>query len=145
MTELEITSPNLQRLYGDWTSRLRGRAMPARRDFDILDLKYVLGDLNLLAVERDPLRFRFRVHATNATARLGFDLTGRTVDDYPDRDYRALVGGIYAGVVEARAPRRVMQIGYELPDKFLSWEGLILPLSDDGRDVNMLMVGLSLL
>jgi hypothetical protein len=145
MTELEITNPILQRLYADWTSRLRGRAMPSRRDFDILDLKYIVGDLQLLDVERDPLRFRFRVHATNATTRLGFDLTGRTVDDYPDPDYRALVSRIYEGVVEARAPRRVMQVHYALPDKTLSWEGVILPLSDNDQDVNMLLVGIRLL
>lgn len=142
---LEFANPKLRRLYGDWTSRLRGRAMPARRDFDILDLQYIVGDLQLLAVERNPLRFRFRVHATNATTRIGFDLTGRTVDDYPDPDYRAMVNGLYAGVVEARAPRRVMQARYALPDTVLSWEGVILPLSDDDRDVNMLMVGISLL
>lgn len=138
-TGLEIASPNLRRLHGDWLSRLRGRAMPARRDFDILDFKYILGDLNLLAVERDPLRFR--VHATNATVRLGLDLTGRTVDDYPDPDYRAMVGGLYAEVIETRAPRCVMQMRYRLPDKLLSWEVLVLPLSNDGSDVNMLLVG----
>jgi hypothetical protein len=142
-TAPEIVSPTLRRLHGDWLGRLRGRAMPARRDFDILDFKYILGDLNLLAVERDPLRFRFRVHATNATVRLGFDLTGRTVDDYPDPDYRAMVGRAYEEVVETRAPHCIVQMSYQLPDKILSYEVLILPLSDDGSDVNMLMVGFS--
>ena len=66
MSELEIVSPVLQRLYQDWRNRLHGREMPARRDFDVLDLDYVLGDLNLIDVEHAPLRFRFRVHGTNA-------------------------------------------------------------------------------
>ncbi|HUA54026.1 MAG TPA: PAS domain-containing protein [Candidatus Sulfotelmatobacter sp.] len=143
--DLGLANDALRRLYADWRARLRGRLMPARRDFDILDLKYIVGDLQLLQVERDPLRFRFRVHATNATARIGFDLTGRTVDDYPDPEYRAMVHNLYAGVVEARRPRRVMQASYELPSVILRWEGVILPLSDDGETVNMLMVGLHLL
>lgn len=140
--DLGLEHAALRRLFDDWRARLRGRLMPARRDFDILDLKYIIGDLQLLQVERNPLRFRFRVHATNATARIGFDLTGRTVDDYPDPGYRRMVHNLYAGVVEARKPRRVLQARYELPTAILRWEGVILPLSDDGETVNMLMVGL---
>jgi len=30
--------------------RTRGREMPSRKDFDVLDLAYVLGDLNFLNV-----------------------------------------------------------------------------------------------
>jgi hypothetical protein len=144
MSDLGITSPVLQRLHGDWVRRLRGREMPSRSDFDVLDLKYILGNINLLDVERDPLRFRFRVHGTNAVDRLGVDMTGKTVDDYDDPGYRALVNQYYAGVVETRRPLRVLRDPYMLREKVLCWEGLILPLSEDGRTVNMLMVGIDL-
>jgi hypothetical protein len=100
-----IESPKLQRLHQDWLDRRRGRTMPSRRDFDVLDFTYILGDLNLLDVLCDPLRFRFRVHSTNAVDRLGFDLTGKTVDDYPDPEYRDMAHGYYAEVVKAKAPK----------------------------------------
>jgi hypothetical protein len=41
--DLALDSPLLQRLYADWAARRRARSMPARRDFDPLDLKYALG------------------------------------------------------------------------------------------------------
>lgn len=119
--------------------------MPARADFDVVDLKYMLGNLNLFDVLREPLRFRFRVHASNAVARLGYDLTGKTVDDYRDPAYRDLVNGHYRAVVDSRAPRRVLYDPFASAAKVLRWEGLILPLGADGASVDMLMVGLDLL
>jgi len=118
--------------------------MPARADFDILDFKYILGNINLFDVERDPLRFRFRVHGTNPVTRLGVDLTGKTVDDYDDPGYRALLNRYYADVVETRPPLRVLRDPYMLREKVLRWEAVVLPLSEDGRMVNMLMVGIDL-
>ena len=142
-TDLEIERPKLRRLHQDWLDRKQGRAMPSRADFDILDLRYILGDLNLLDVLYEPLRFRFRVHGSNAAARLGFDLTGRTVDDYPDPAYRSIVADHYKTVVRSKAPLRILQDPYRVRDRVLRWEGLILPLSDDGERVNMMMAGLS--
>jgi len=138
----DLESPRLRRLYQDWLVRRRGRLLPARSDFDILDLAYMLGDLNLLEVLRDPLRFRFRVHATNAVKLLGYDLTGKTVDDYPDPAYRAFVNEHYGGVVARREPRRIHRNPFATRDHILRWEGLILPLAEDGESVDMLMGGL---
>lgn len=141
--DLGIERPKLRRLYQDWLDRKRGRAMPARADFDVLDLGYILGDLNLLDVLYEPLRFRFRVHGSHAVSRLGFDLTGKTVDDYPDPNYRAVVRQFYSEVVQAKAPKRIERDPYRMRDRVLQWEGIVLPLSADGERVDMLLVGLS--
>jgi hypothetical protein len=141
--QLEIERPKLQRLYGDWSERQRGRSMPSRADFDILDLGYILGDLNLLDVLYEPLRFRFRVHGSNAVARLGFDLTGKTIDGYPDADYRRIVREHFTAAVRSKTPQRIVRDPYRIRDRVLRWEGLILPLSTDGNAVDMLLVGLS--
>lgn len=141
--ELGIERPKLRRLYRDWSERRRGRAMPSRADFDILDLGYILGDLNLLDVLYAPLRFRFRVHGSNAVARLGFDLMGKTIDGYPDADYRRIVREHFGAVVQSKAPKRIVRDPYRIRDRVLRWEGLILPLSADGNTVNMLLLGLS--
>ncbi len=141
--ELGIERPKLRRLYRDWSKRRRGRRMPSRGDFDILDLGYILGDLNLLDVLHAPLRFRFRVHGTNAVGRLGFDLTGKTIESYPDPDYRRIVREHFSAVVQSKAPKRIVRDPYRIRDRVLRWEGLILPLSADGETVDMLLVGLS--
>lgn len=143
--DLGLESPTLLRLYRDWLNRRRGRDLPSRTDFDVLDLKYILGDLNLLDVLYDPLRFRFRVHGSKAVGRLGFDLTGRTVDDYPDPEYRDTVKRYYTDAVNARSPIRILRDPYRLRTQVLRWEGIILPLSADAQRVDMLLVGISLL
>src|SRR5258707_2720250 len=90
-TALQVVSPLLQRLLADWQVRRRERTLPARRDFDPLDLKYILGKLLLVDVERQPLRFRFRLVGTELARRSGVELTGRTLDDYPSPEYREVI------------------------------------------------------
>jgi hypothetical protein len=142
---LAIDSPKLQRLYQDWLGRRRGRPLPARRDFDILDLQYILGDLSLLDVLVEPLRFRFCVHGSNAADRLRVDLTGKSLDDHPDPEHREFATWCCAEAVATRTPQRLLRDRLHFRLRVLRWEGLVLPLSADGRSVDTLMVGSDLL
>lgn len=138
---LAIDSPKLQRLYQDWLGRRRGRALPARGDFDILDLKYIQGDLSLLDVLVEPLRFRFRVHGSNAADRLRVDLTGKSLDDHPDAEHREISTQSCEEAVATKAPQRLLRDRFHFRLRVLRWEGLVLPLSADGRSVDTLMIG----
>lgn len=137
--ELNIKSPLLQRLYQDWESRRRGRRMPARADFDPVDLKYVLGYLSLIDVQRNPLQFRFRIHASNIAGRVGFDLTGKNVDAIADMHYRKLVRAHYLSVVEGRRPVVEFRDRVMTDNTCLHCEVLALPLADDGETVDRIM------
>ena len=137
--ELSIKSPLLQRLHQDWESRRRGRQMPARADFDPVDLKYVLGYLSLIDVQRDPLRFRFRIHASNIAGRVGFDLTGKDVDAIADVHYRKLVRAHYIAVVEQRRPVVEFRDRVMTDNVCLHCEVLALPLANDGETVDRIM------
>jgi len=137
--ELSIKSPLLQRLHQDWESRRRGRRMPARADFDPVDLKYALGYLSLVDVQREPLRFRFRLHASNIAGRVGFDLTGKEVDAIADAHYRKLVHAHYISVVEQRRPVVEFRDRVMTDNVCLHCEVLALPLADDGETVNRIM------
>ncbi len=140
--ELAIKSPVLQRLYQEWNSRRRGRRMPARADFDPVDLKYVLGYLSLIDVQRDPLRFRFRIHASNVAGRVGFDLTGKDVEAIADVHYRKLVRTHYTSVVEQRWPVVEFRDRVMTDNVCLHCEVLALPLGDDGETVDRIMTGM---
>jgi hypothetical protein len=118
--------------------------MPARSSFDVLDLKYILGNLNLLDVLRDPLRFRYRVHGTSCVTLLGYDMTRKFVDDYPDPVHRARVRRNLTAVVESREPRCDFGERAVVDGRTILFEALILPLAEDGETVDMLMVALSL-
>ncbi|MGH6977545.1 MAG: PAS domain-containing protein [Stellaceae bacterium] len=132
----------LQRLHRDWESRRRDRRMPARADFDPVDLKYVLGYLSLVDVRRNPLGFRFRIHASNVAARVGFYLTGKDVDAIADVHYRKLVRAHYIAVVERRGPAVEFHDRVMTDNVCLHCEVLALPLGDDGETVDRIMSAL---
>src|SRR5882724_3611992 len=137
-----VESPLLQRLLADWQVRRQGRLLPSRRDFDPLDLKYILGKLLLVDVEREPLRFRFRLVGTELAARSGVELTGRTLDDYPSPEYREFMRRRYTQTVDERRPLSSVQTRLVVDDQIRRYEALLLPLAADGETVDMLMIGI---
>ncbi|HZL58926.1 MAG TPA: PAS domain-containing protein [Stellaceae bacterium] len=139
---VDIVRPVLQRLHGDWDSRRRGRRFPARADFDPLDLKYVLGYLSLVEVRREPPHFRYRLHASNLAARLGLDLTGKSIESIPSAEQRDHARRHYAEVVGLGAPIAYPRRLLLRDDDFIDAEALVLPLAADGSHIDMLMSAL---
>lgn len=136
--DLQIEHESLRRLYAYWDGKRAGRRFPSRADIDPLDLGFVLGNLSLIDVLHEPLRFRVRVQGTLSVSRLGYDLTGRFADEIPDPEYRQVVLETYTALVrEARPMRDVRQ--QMLDSKTHRYEIIWLPLSDDGATINMLM------
>jgi hypothetical protein len=136
-----IRNPLLRRLYDHWNAKRAGRAFPARADFDPVELRWIVGNLLLLDVLRDPPGFRFRIHGTNLADRVGFDMTGKTMDDYPDPEYAKIALRSFSTVVETRLPL-VRLTERMIEDRAYGYEALHLPLSSDGARVDMLLVGL---
>jgi len=136
---LDIRTPRLQRLYQDWHAWRGERAFPSRRDFDPVDLGYILGKLSLVSVLYEPLRFRYRVHATELAERLGFDLTGKELDALPDRTHRAAVREHFVAVVEHRAPEIRRRDRQRANGRAWRYEALVLPLSGNGETIDMLI------
>ena len=135
----DLKTPALRRLLQDWEDRRRGRDLPARKDFDPADIRYIVGNLSLVEVLRDPLDFRFRIHATNVAERMGFDLTGKMLTALPDQQYAALIRQHYTETVTLRRP--VARYRNRVMTDQHTWhcEVLVLPLSSDGKTVDMLM------
>jgi hypothetical protein len=132
----------LQRLYQHWDDRRRGREFPARADFTPHDLQYIIGNLSLVDVGYQPLSFRFRIFASNVATRLGKEMTNKSVDAFPYPRQAELAREHFTEVVERRVPairfRDPSFIKYNVPRNF---EILALPLSADGKIIDMLMVG----
>ena len=131
-----VTHPKVRRMYEYWMAKRAGRLMPSRSDIDPLDLPDCLGNLCLIEVTNDtPRRFRFRIDGTNLAELTGFDLTGKYVDQVPERGYRDLLVALYERVVLTGAP--VFISDHE------EWNGsgiqvlsVTLPLSSDGDCVD---------
>ena len=136
-----IGQPDLLRLFDYWLKRCKGGRLPARRDIDPLELPYIIGNLILVDVERDPLRFRYRLTGSNLTMQFKLKLTGRLVDEHPDPTMRRLANEAYTKVVTTGRPlayRRDMII-----DKTVRrYDVLVLPLAGDGTTIDKILAGM---
>jgi hypothetical protein len=130
--------PRLRRFYDYWAGKRGERRFPARCDIDPLEFPYVLGNLLLVDVLRDPQRFRVRLHGTNLVTRMNYDMTGKLLDEVPRPEYRTYVLDRCRGLVASGEP---LALVYDLVlDGWISrYEALWLPLSDDGINVTLLI------
>jgi hypothetical protein len=136
---LAFVRPELKDLLDFWQSKRQGRAMPARADFDPLDLRTHLGHLMLVDVERAPLRFRYRLVGTKITAIIKRDVTGRYFEEIYTGRLLVDLSRAFSTVVETRAPLRIFSTtGHPRNDVYL-YDCALLPLSADGESVTMIL------
>ncbi|MDE1904699.1 MAG: PAS domain-containing protein [Alphaproteobacteria bacterium] len=137
---LGIRDARLTRLLADWEARRHGRTFPARVDFTPHDLKYLIGNLSLLDVAYAPLRFRYRIHATRLAQRVGVEMTGKWVDESPNRAHVSGATSHFTEVIERRTPIVYRRVREFVTDKLPhNCEILALPLASDGTTIDMLM------
>ena len=137
----DIRTPLLRQLYAYWDERRRGRLMPARRDLDPVEFRFVLGHILLIDVLYDPLRFRFRLHGSELVFRAGYDMTGKMVEELRRPENRAVLVRRCQELV--RSPVPFAQRSERVVDgRMMRYEVVWLPLSEDGERVTMLMGGL---
>lgn len=134
-----IEDERLRRLYRYWDEKRQGRRFPARRDIDPLDFPYVLGQMMLIDVSYDPLQFRFRLYGTELVDRMGFDMTGRTLDKHPLPEFRDFLERGWREVLDTGAPAHVF-FNRLVDDRQRRFESLRLPLSADGQKIDIIMV-----
>jgi hypothetical protein len=86
-----VVDPNVRQFLDLWFTEVNAGRRPGKDFFDPLRLRFLLGSLSLLDVEKDPLRFRYRVVGTDIVQRLGLELTGKLLDDHPNPTFRPLL------------------------------------------------------
>lgn len=129
----------LGRLVDLWHAKRQDRPMPARADLTPFDLKAFLGNLTLVDVEADPVRFRYRLVGTNVTRIVKRDVTGRYFEDvYAGRLLETAIA-VNAWVVRERAPLRIFSRTGHVRNDIYTYDGVLLPLSPDGERVNMVL------
>jgi len=139
-----ISHPTLVALHRYWDGKRGGRMMPARRDLDPSEIVKLLPHIYMVDVERDPLRFRYRLIGTAICAFLGRDYTGRSVDaaTYGEGDILTRLLQLFTAVVEARAPVAFKgNIWHVSGREWREVEALLMPLSRDGATVDIIFAG----
>jgi hypothetical protein len=135
----ELSAQRLKEALLYWRSKCGERAMPARRDFDPVEVPTLLPYVMLYDVLDAPLDFRYRLIGTEARSLLARDYTGKRFSEVPGKGSGSVVWDNCAQVVLGKAPfsRVPPYIG---PERFLRrCENLLMPFSDDGATVNMIL------
>jgi hypothetical protein len=124
-------------LFSYWLSKRNGRTIPAYGDMDPVELGQLLPFLFI--VDKPAAEFRYRLIGTRVVQDLGRDLTGKPLSDYAVNSpemipaVQALGECVFANAQPAfaRCHRATGQ------GTIYNSSALVLPLSDDGRHVNM--------
>ncbi|GGF01939.1 hypothetical protein GCM10011611_04290 [Aliidongia dinghuensis] len=135
--------PELQELHALW-QRLRGnRRMPARRDFDPIQVPKLLPDMflvDVLAGNPPERRYRVRLQGTAQADYYGADWTGSYIHQMIDQESADRFCAVGDFIVASREPWISTGALYWLPEKpYYRFESVLLPLSDDGISVNMIL------
>jgi hypothetical protein len=135
----QLRRPMLRRLYAYWDERRGTREFPGRPDIDPIGMRFALGNISLVDVLHEPLRFRYRLHGSIIAERLGIDMTGKFVDEIPEPDRRGFVDENFRAAVATRRP--LARSGERLLDERLwNFDSIILPLGLADGVINMLLL-----
>lgn len=139
---IAFKSPMNETVIAYWRSKAGANSIPARGDIDpIIDLGHIVQHLFLVDVEGDPVRFRFRLVGTDIVEHVGKDMTGKYLDELVEYEPQyARVKPDYETTVKFRKAT-VSSVRFLTKDgkHYINYERLLLPLSDDGHTVNMIL------
>ena len=138
LAESEL-DPRLQDLLAFWNRKRGERRFLSRADIDPLELRHLLGFILLVDVVRQPEstpRFRYRLFGTEFVHYHGADQTGRWLDEIGLPGFREELLRLYGLVVEEGAMRS-LTYDYNLAEGIQRFQAVLLPLSSDGKTVNM--------
>jgi hypothetical protein len=113
-----------RRLFDLWQGKAHPPQLPGRQDFSPVELDFALPHLELL--DRLPNGFRFRLVGSALCEIFGIDPTGLTLDEAPEAVVAALGRAECAKVAATGMPAA-------------SARSLLLPLAENGRDIDMIM------
>lgn len=146
--EVDVSSgidlyPDLQEIYEYWKLKAAGNWAPLKSDIDPVDIPRFLPRVMLCDVfyrpDTDEVEsFRYRLSGTGICDVHGFDPTALRPTDLTPPEYGDLIQAHYEEAVIRRKPM-VHIIVLESIDKTRSYARIILPLSHDGKRVDVLM------
>jgi hypothetical protein len=142
----KIADRRLIELYLYW-DRLRGnRFAPSRREVDPAAIPLLLPHLLITELVGEPARCRFRLVGTEVERHFGTTMTGRFVDELMRGEYLAFIKGLYWRLASDRVPVYSENTygsdgGWDAYSDVFRTSRLLLPLSSDGRRVDMALAG----
>ncbi|MBI2253960.1 MAG: PAS domain-containing protein [Proteobacteria bacterium] len=135
-------SADLQRLLGYWHAKRDGRAFPQRADLDPIDLRFMLERIALIEIHGDvDRRYKLRVVGSWWVQKYGFEPTGTWLENWPNPAQRKVTLDSYQALLAQRQP--LLLIRNEIADDaVLNYEAMLLPFSEDGQQISMIVAAI---
>lgn len=135
----DIPDNHLRALFNYWQSKKDGRTLPARSDIRPEEIHRLLSHVVLIDVEPNPLRFKARLVGSDIVNVIGRDFTGMYFDSFPNID--KLLARLER-LLDSRRPYLVRDHVQWPAKSFMEYQALALPLSENDRDINIIMYGM---
>jgi hypothetical protein len=131
---------SLRMLYSYWDEKRGQREMPGRADIDPVDLKPLLPLLCLVDLVKDERRYVYRLVGTRDVEMRGHNPTGKAVGEAYYGESAAQTTAYFDRVVATRRPLLYRGTFRPWPTRIETDEVIYLPLSRDGREIDMIML-----
>lgn len=137
--EISPEDSKLVAAYNYWESKRRNGLLPSRKDIDVIDLRPVIGKTHIVDVaQENPASFQFRLFGSSVPDVLN-QSPDKMVGDLMSKALQKSVIEDYTAVCFTGAPAYHHVVAM-MDFVVHSYARLILPLSDDGRKVDKLVV-----
>lgn len=136
--DMRVESPLLRRLHALWREKCRGDLLPARADFDPLEMRDCLGSVFLAEALPEDDDFRYTLVGSDITRAVQRDSTGKRVSEV----FGAAGLALYRKVRDECQPIRVHGPVDWLGRDYIGYETIVLPLADDGRQTDRFIGGM---
>ncbi len=127
-------------VYEYWQAKRGDRPMPARADLDPIDIPAALPNLILIDVLPPSGRLRVRLAGTWIVKQFDRDYTGRYLDEIDFGEAQDEIVREYSAAAAGARPVCSDHWHRNLGGEIFDLERLILPLSEDGERVTMLLI-----
>lgn len=127
----------LDQIDGYWRSKCVDGGLPSIADINPTEFGAALGSVSLIDVLAEPLRFRFRLVASNIQARFEQSLSGTFLHDFPEPEKARLFQAVYRSVLKTRHPQSCLGKIAEGSDARL-FRAMTWPMASDGSTIDLL-------
>ena len=136
-----VNSDRLSRLFRIWKEIRGPQGLPSRADLSPERLGFILGQITIVDILRDPINFRYRLIGTRLEEAGRRGDQGKTLDQVEPASYRDMITKSFRQVVDFKPPL-CQHVSYLQNQNLVSYEQLILPFSHTGAGVEVLVEAL---
>lgn len=141
-TEADLEPEPLRFLLAHWTNLKGDQVLPRKQQIDALEMQPALGYIALLDIVDGGADFRYRLFGSLIAQASGYDMTGRLLSVHRASSYIVdFYRTCYRAILLRPEPLATVHAPPSAESSTI-WSRLILPFSDQPKQVDRLLVGI---